>query len=47
VAEKLAVEAKRAGLIKAARPMLKRLAESGFRLSPELVEAILREVGEA
>jgi predicted nucleic acid-binding protein len=41
------VEAKRAGLIKAVRPMLERLAEIGFRLSPELVEAILHEVGEA
>jgi predicted nucleic acid-binding protein len=40
------VEAKRARLITAARPLFKRLAESGFHLSPELVAAVLEELGE-
>lgn len=41
------IEAKRSRLIKAARPVFERLAKSDFRLSQELVEAILREIGEA
>ena len=40
------VEAKRAGLVTAARPLFRRLAESGFHLSPELVAAILTELSE-
>jgi len=40
------VEAKRARLVMGARPLFKRLAESGFHLSPELVAAVLEEVGE-
>jgi predicted nucleic acid-binding protein len=40
------VEARRARLVMAARPLFKRLAESGFHLSPDLVAAILAELGE-
>jgi predicted nucleic acid-binding protein len=40
------VEAKRMGLVMAARPLFKRLAESGFHLSPDLVVAVLEELGE-
>ena len=40
------VEAKRAQLVLAARPLFKRLAKSGFHLAPELVAAILEELGE-
>jgi len=40
------VEAKRARLVTAARPLFKRLAECGFYLSPDLVAAILVELGE-
>jgi hypothetical protein len=40
------VEAKRARLVKAARPLFKRLAESEFHLSPDLVAAVLVELGE-
>lgn len=41
------VEAKRARLVVAARPLFKHLAESGFHLAPALVEAVLEELGEA
>lgn len=41
------VEAKRARLVMAARPLFKRLAESGFHLAPDLVAAVLEELGEA
>lgn len=40
------VEAKRARLVVAARPLFNRLAQSGFHLSPELVAAVLEELGE-
>jgi len=40
------VEAKRARLVMAARPLFQRLAESGFHLAPELVAAVLDELGE-
>lgn len=40
------VEAKRAGLIKRARPVFERLIANDFRLSSELVEAVLDELGE-
>ena len=40
------VEAKRAGLIKRARPVFEQLMANDFRLSSELVEAILAELGE-
>jgi predicted nucleic acid-binding protein len=40
------VEAKRARFVMAARPLFKRLAESGFHLSPELVAAVLKELEE-
>jgi predicted nucleic acid-binding protein len=40
------VEARRAQLVMAARPLFKRLAESGFHLSPDFVAAILAELGE-
>ena len=39
-------EAKRGRLVTAARPLFKQLAESGFHLSPELVAAVLEELGE-
>jgi predicted nucleic acid-binding protein len=41
------VESKRARLVMAARPLFQRLTESGFHLAPELVAAILKELGEA
>jgi predicted nucleic acid-binding protein len=41
------VEAKRARLVNVARPLFERLANAGFHLSPELVAAVLAEVGEA
>ena len=40
------VEAKRARLVTAARPLFTRLAESGFHLSQDLVAAVLVELGE-
>ena len=40
------VEAKRARLVAAAGPLFKRLAQSGFHLSAELVAAVLEELGE-
>jgi predicted nucleic acid-binding protein len=40
------VEARRAQLVMAAGPLFKRLAESGFHLSHDLVAAILVELGE-
>lgn len=40
------VEARRARLIMAARPLFRRLAESGFHLSADLVAAVLEELGE-
>ena len=40
------VEARRAGLIPAAGPVFARLAEEGFRLGDELLQAILAELGE-
>jgi predicted nucleic acid-binding protein len=40
------VEAKHARLVTAARPLFKRLAESGFHLAPDLVAAVLEELGE-
>lgn len=40
------VEARRAGLIKAARSVFERLADEEFHLDRELVEAILTELGE-
>lgn len=40
------VEAKRARLITAGRPLLKQLTESGFHLDRELVAALLEELGE-
>jgi len=40
------VEAKRARLVTAARPLFKRLEECGFYLSPDLVAAVLAELGE-
>jgi len=41
------VEARRARLVTAARPLFKRLAESGFHLSADLVTAVLAELGES
>lgn len=40
------IEAKRARLIKFARPVFERLAQTDFRLSPQIVEAVLAELGE-
>jgi predicted nucleic acid-binding protein len=40
------VKAKHARLVMAARPLFKRLAESGFHLAPDLVAAVLEELGE-
>ena len=40
------VEARQAGLIPAARPVFARLADEGFHLSADLVNAILAELGE-
>jgi predicted nucleic acid-binding protein len=40
------VEAKRARLVRTAGPLFKRLAESGFHLSPDFVAAVLAELGE-
>jgi predicted nucleic acid-binding protein len=40
------VEARRARLVKAARPLFQRLAERGFFLAPDLVTAVLKELGE-
>jgi predicted nucleic acid-binding protein len=40
------VEARQAGLIPAVRPVFARLAEEGFHLGDELLQAILAEVGE-
>lgn len=42
----IVVEARRAGLIPAARPVFARLAKEGFRLGDDLVQAILAELGE-
>ena len=43
----LLLAARQAGLIDRVRPRLERLTESGFRISPEIVEAVLAEAGEA
>lgn len=40
------VEAKQAGLIKRARPVFEQLIANDFRLSSELVKAVLDELGE-
>ena len=40
------VDAKHARLVKAAQPLFERLAKSGFHLSPDLVAAVLAELGE-
>ena len=40
------VRAKRQGLLSAVRPVLEKLHASGFRLSAELIKAILAKVGE-
>lgn len=40
------VEAKRAGLVKKVRPLFDQLADAGFYLAPELVAAVLADVGE-
>ena len=40
------VEARQAGLIPAAKPVFERLAEEGFHLSDDLVQAVLAELGE-
>ena len=40
------VDARRAKLVRAARPLFERLAERGFHLSTELVAAVLGELGE-
>jgi len=40
------VEARRARIVVAAGPLFKRLAQSGFHLSAELVAAVLEELGE-
>ena len=40
------VEAKRTRLVPGARPLFKRLAACGFYLSPDLVAAVLAELGE-
>lgn len=40
------VEARRARLVNKARPLFSRLTEAGFYLSPELVAAVLKELGE-
>ncbi len=40
------VEARRAGLVKKVRPLFDRLAEDGFYLAPELVAAVLADLGE-
>ena len=42
----IVVEARRAGLIPAARPVFARLAEEGFHLGDDLVQAILAELRE-
>jgi hypothetical protein len=42
----IVVEAREAGLITAVKPVLARLAEEGFYLSDDLLQAILVEVGE-
>jgi hypothetical protein len=38
--------ATRSSLVTAARPLFKRLAESGFHLYPDLVAAVFEELGE-
>ncbi len=40
------LDAKRAGLIDAARPLFERLAQTDFRLSSRIVEEVLAELGE-
>jgi predicted nucleic acid-binding protein len=40
------VEAKRARLLPAPRPVLDRLLDKGFRLSPKVYELILEAAGE-
>ncbi len=42
----IVVEARRTGLIPAARPVFARLKEEGFHLGDDLLEAILAELGE-
>lgn len=40
------IEAKRARLIRSARPIFERLARTDFRLSPRVVEEVLNSLGE-
>ena len=40
------IEAKRTRLIRSARPVFERLAQTDFRLSPQVVEEILTKLGE-
>ena len=40
------VEARRAGLVKKVRPLFDQLADTGFYLAPELVAAVLADLGE-
>lgn len=40
------MEARQAGLIRAAKPVFEKLAQAGFHLDDELVKAILAELGE-
>ena len=42
----IVVEARQAGLIPAARPVFARLAEEGFHLGDDLLQAVLTELGE-
>ena len=42
----IVVEARRAGLIPGARPVFARLAEEGFHLGDDLLQAVLAELGE-
>jgi predicted nucleic acid-binding protein len=42
----IVVEARRAGLIPAARPVFSRLADEGFHLGDDLLRAVLAELGE-
>ena len=40
------VQARRAGLISAARPVFQRLADEGFHISDDLLRSVLAELGE-
>lgn len=42
----IVVEARQAGLIPAARPVFARLAEEGFHLGDDLLQAVLTQLGE-